>query len=108
MYPKPVEGLSYIQVSENDVNKVLKSLQPNKALGPDGLPTKILVECADSISGSISELFNSSLETGSVPSKWKCANVAPIYKKGEVDCPANYRPLSLFASNIKGLGTNYL
>ena len=29
------------------------------------------------------------------PSKWKCANVTPIYKKGKKEFVTNYRPISL-------------
>ena len=40
-------------------------------------------------------LRNRSLETRKVPEIWKCANIVPIYKKGNKDEVSNYRPVSL-------------
>ena len=36
-----------------------------------------------------------SLNTGVVPRDWRCANVSPVYKKGEKYIAENYRPISL-------------
>ena len=40
-------------------------------------------------------LFCSSLLTGVVPHNWRIANTIPIYKYGNHQIPANYRPISL-------------
>ena len=39
--------------------------------------------------------FNKSINDGSIPSKWKVAEVRPIFKKGNKTTPGNYRPVSL-------------
>ena len=36
-----------------------------------------------------------SLSSHQVPEDWKKALVAPLFKKGDKDSPANYRPISL-------------
>ena len=47
------------------------------------------------ISVPLSILFNKSLNSGTLPSDWKCANVTPIHKKGARNLACNYRPVSL-------------
>ena len=43
----------------------------------------------------LTEIFNQSLCEGIVPSDWRNADVAPVFKKGRKDLPENYRPVSL-------------
>ena len=40
-------------------------------------------------------IFSKSLQTGEIPSDWRNANVAPVFKKGSKCYPENYRPISL-------------
>ena len=42
----------------------------------------------------LSNIFNLSLETGSVPSKLKVSRTVPIFKAGSTDNLSNYRPIS--------------
>ena len=40
-------------------------------------------------------IFNKSIETGNVPTKFKIAKVVPVYKKGDSHLMKNYRPISI-------------
>ena len=62
---------------------MLRNLDPNKAGGPDGIPGIILKELGNEIAPSLCKLFNQSLSLGVVPTKWKFANVMPVYKKDD-------------------------
>ena len=84
-----------IIVSYNGVLKLIRSLNPGKAAGPDGIPCRLLVMVAEQIAHPLTCLFQSSLNTGSIPQIWKHAHVAPIFKKGDRSAPVNYRPISL-------------
>jgi hypothetical protein len=88
-------NLRDIVLTEDEVHKELTKLNPSKAQGPDNLPTQVLKECAQELTPSITTLFNSTLENGTVPHAWKTANVTPIHKKGDKHNANNYRPISL-------------
>lgn len=93
--PAPDPNLSYILVDEKEVHKILTKLETSKAIGPDGIPSKILKDFADELTHPITELFNQSLTSGKVPSDWKRANIIPVYKKEDRRIVKNYRPISL-------------
>ena len=80
----------------------LRSLNPDKALGPDGIPGRILKETAQQIAPSLTLLFNKSLHSAVVPDEWKLENVVPVFKRGIKEHVQNYRPISLLCivSNI--------
>ena len=69
----------------------MEDLNPYKG-GPGGISPRVLRELAKELTPASTE---SSLSTGIVPTDWRDAYVAPIFKKGEQYNPANYRPVSL-------------
>ena len=50
---------------------------------------------AHEISPILTDIYRDSIITGTVPLKWKNANVCAIFKKSKKSDPANYRPISL-------------
>ena len=46
----------------------------------------------------LANIFNSSLESGKYPYKFKMAKVMPIFKADDDSVPNNYRPISLLSS----------
>ena len=61
----------------------------------------IIKKSFDIICQPLVNLINLSLATGIFPDKLKIAKVIPIYKMGDTDCFANYRPISLLANFSK-------
>ena len=102
-FPAAEPSFSDIMLLVGEVEAVLKSLDPNKATGPDEIPARILKETATTIAPSLCKLFNRSLGEGYIPSEWKLANVVPVYKKDETDHVENYRPISLLCNISKVL-----
>ncbi len=79
----------------SQVAKKLHSLNPSKAPGPDGAHPRVLKELDECIAPALTEIFETSLQTKTVPDEWKRANVSAIFKKGDRKVAGNYRPVSL-------------
>ena len=77
------------------MRKLMESLSPYKAGGPDGISPQVLWELAEELAPPLTIIFQSSLSTGTVPTDWRDAYVTPIFKKGEQYNPVNCRPISL-------------
>ena len=84
-----------IQVAQEGVEKLLKNLNPKKASGPDQITCRFLRELATEIAPILTEIFCQSLQDGQIPSDWRNADVAPVFKKGNRNLAENYRPVSL-------------
>ena len=84
-----------IVVSNEGVTKLLKGLNPSKALGPDELHPRVLKELATELGPVFAHLFQKSLNTGEIPKEWSLANICPLYKKGDRALACNYCPVSL-------------
>ena len=99
----PNPNLIDITLETDEVQKVLEELNPNKAIGPDNIPARILKECAEVLAPNLTRIFNKSLHDGKVPDSWKIANVCPVFKKEEKTDIENYRPISLLSIASKCL-----
>ena len=86
---------SFEKVSQLTVkDRILSSATKSCELVP--IPSKLLIECLDSILPSLTDLHNSSLASGIFPQCFKSALVTPILKKKCLDRNDlnNYRPVS--------------
>ena len=72
------------------VTKLLKGLNPSKALGPDELHPRVLKELTSKLGPVFAHLFQQSIDMGEIPKKWSLANVCPAFKKGNRSLGCNY------------------
>ena len=84
-----------IRVTHKGVSRLLSNLHPNKAAGPDKLPSRFLKQFANDLTPMLTLIYRASLDQGSVPEDWKKALVTPVFKKHDRSLAANYRPISL-------------
>ena len=77
------------------ITKLLKGLNPSKALGPDELHPRVLKELATELGPIFGHLFQQSIDSGDIPKEWTLANISPLFKKGDRSLACNYRPVSL-------------
>ena len=69
------------QVTSNEVNLILKSLNTKKASGTDKIPTKLVKLASDFLSTPLATAINNSLASSKFPDIAKVATVIPIDKK---------------------------
>ena len=75
--------MEYIVVTKEGVTKLLKGLNPSKALGSDELHPRVLKELATELGPMFAHLFQQSIDSDEVPKEWALANINPLFKKGD-------------------------
>ena len=83
--------------SAKDINQIIKSLNINKAKGPDGTSAKFVKISADIIDCHIANLLYlyKGISNNKFSENAKTATVRPIFKKGDRTEIKNYWPVSL-------------
>ena len=78
-----------------DLITCMKTLDPTKATGLDGISPKILTSAADVVGPYLLQIINISISNGQFPDILKMTNLKPIHKSGPKTDPSNYRPISI-------------
>ena len=89
------------QLTEEDTAKVLKSVLPNKAPGPDQISPRLIKTCADELTPVLTHIFNRSLKECSVPELWKESTIIPVPKKVKPEALNDFRPVALTSVVMK-------
>ena len=87
--------LCSVNISFDDVAKVIRSLPCKSAPGPDGITYQMIKEGGLTLIDILTRFFVILMDTGKLPLEWKLAYVVPIFKKGSRARCENYRPISL-------------
>ena len=73
------ERLSSLEFCVDDIVKIIRSLDQNKAHGHDEISIHMIKLCASSISKPLHLIFRNCLETESFPKEWKKAKIIPVH-----------------------------
>ena len=92
---RSVPFMENIVVTKEGVTKLLKGLNPSKALDPDELHPRVLKELVTELGTVFALLFQQSIDKGEIPMEWSLANTCSMFKKGVRSLACNYRPVSL-------------
>ena len=84
-----------IPLSVADVSKTFKQVNIHKAVGPDGLPGRVLRACADQLASVFTDIFNLSLTESVIPTCFKQTTIVPVPKEAKITCLNDYRPVAL-------------
>ena len=80
---------------------MIKSSNPRKATGPNGIPVKILKIARNVIDSHLTNIINRDIEENKFSEDAKTALVRPLYKKKDRDKIPNYRLVSILNSFSK-------
>ena len=101
--------------SAKGINQIIKSLNINKAKGPDGISANFVPISADIIDCHIANIMNKDISNNKFSENAKTVTVRPIFKKGDRAEIKSYRPVSLLNIFTKNYGrflhenlTNYV
>ena len=92
---KTHKRLLIITISTENLTRMIKDLNPNKAHGHDNISIKMIQVCGDSIIPPLKIIFESAIKSGNFPDSWKKGNIIPVHKKESKNLIKNYRPISL-------------
>ena len=85
-FPKP---------TVEDISLIIKSLNPKKATGPDGIPIKVLRYASNAIDSHLCNIIGNDIDKNKYSEEPKTALVRPIFKTNERNKIENYRPVSI-------------
>ena len=84
-------------ISKEEVVLAIRKIKNGKAAGPDGIIGELLKYGYknDSILSFLVSFFNILFDKGIFPENWSESIILPLYKKGKINAPGNYRGISL-------------
>ena len=88
-------------INESEVKRVINNLHSKSSYGYDGISTILLKKLEPLINEPLTLIINQSLNSGIFPEKLKISKITPIYKKNELHCIENYKPISLLPAISK-------
>ena len=95
------DSFSFKCVDPHVIAKKLGSLNIRKATGYDNIPAKLLRLASDELAAPLASLINKCLLSNMFPDTMKCAELGPVYKKGDNLIKENYRPVSILTAISK-------
>lgn len=95
------DNFKFKHVTIDQVKKTILSLKNKKSVGWDEIPVEIVKKTAGSISIPLCYLINQCFDEGIYPCQLKNAELKPLFKKGSVEDPGNYRPVSILPTLSK-------
>ncbi|KFO61529.1 hypothetical protein N302_00984, partial [Corvus brachyrhynchos] len=75
----------------------LRNLNVHKSVGLNEMHPRVLRELADVVVKPLSMIFENSCHSPEVPGDWKKGNIVLIFRKGRMEDPGNYQPVSLIS-----------
>ena len=84
-----------------EVLSIVRTLKNSKSSGFDQITNMVLRLCLPEIVEPLVDIFNDCIKSHTFPQSFKIAKVLALQKKGNMDAPENYRPISLLPTISK-------
>ena len=93
---RPDFKFQFSEVQLKDIEKEIINLAPNKSIPSMSIPCKLLKDSVDVSAPYILNVWNEEIiHQKTFLNELKCADVTPVFKKGDSTLPKNYRPVSV-------------
>lgn len=89
------------EITPTEVLEAARRLSNKKAPGPDGIKNEFLKAIPAQVVPMIAACFTHILESETTPDTWAESITVMIFKKGDRNDPANYRPIALLNTLLK-------
>ena len=99
------------EVTEQDLEQIIKKLPNNKTPGPDGIPNEALKQLRPTIQADLAIAISKHFAAGTLPASYRESTTIALRKEGKEDYTIlnSYRPITLkntLAKLIKKVLTN--
>ena len=93
---EPVDTANDKGLTVEETRSVIASMDNKKAPGIDGITGEVFKSIFEILPEYITALYNSCLDSGIFPKRWKTAKMIPIVKPGKEssDEPSKFRPIN--------------
>ena len=94
----------YVKTEEfslEELDLTIKKLKNNKSPGPDGIPTEFFKMMDEEARLIVLQILNDCWNKEIIPNLMERAELVTVYKKGNVEDPANYRPIAVVNTMYK-------
>ena len=89
------------RITIEEMREGLSELKSKKAPGPDGIPAECLRLFGETFENTLYTILRLIFSNCLYPSQWNSNYLKPIYKKGDVEDPDNYRGLAIGSAFAK-------
>ena len=95
-------NFNFRKVTIDDVILAIDKLDSDSSCGITNIPVKIIKHCKKVVAKLFCPLLNDFITKGAIPDVLKCAICTPLFKKkGYINCPDNYRGISVISPFAK-------
>ena len=88
-------------ITKKELEEAVRKLKRGKAVGPDGILSEYLISFHKVSAKTLLKLLNSIFSNSLFPEAWSQNYMKPIFKKGTVTLPDNYRGLAISSNFAK-------
>lgn len=89
------------KITRKEFQEALRELKSNKAPGPEGILNEHLRNLPVLAQEQLLDIFNNTLDNETITLDWPDSTITNLYKKGDAEDPAYYRPIALLNNTMK-------
>lgn len=88
-------------ITRIELKNMLRKVKLNKAPGEDRIPYEFIINATENFYTQLINIYNKHFNTGNIDDSFTKTIVFPIFKKGDINLPMNYRGISFINCIVK-------